>query len=118
MRKQTQQYGLKLIRLYTILPTDRDEVRKLGEQLVRSGMRITAFANHLSLPLTVSTSCAAMDGLVEEIKEAQHCIEFLRDDYGIQGCQIKSLHQEAGDLGSKLLLARTKWAELRDAEKT
>ncbi len=114
MRTQTKRYASKIIRLYTKLPTDRDDVRELGEELVRSGMKITALATHLSLPLAISSSCAAMGDLAEEIEESQRIIELLRDDCGIQSVQINSLHQEAGVLVSKLLLAKTKWADSRD----
>jgi len=117
MRTQTKRYASKIIRLYTRLPTDRDDVRQFGEELVRSGMKITAIANHLSLPLAISKSCAAMDDLAEEIKESQRCIELLRDDCGIQSRQINSLHQEAGELVTQLLLAKTKWTDTRNVEK-
>jgi four helix bundle protein len=42
LKLRTKQYALAVIRLYKILPRNRDEVQVIGKQFIRSGISVAA----------------------------------------------------------------------------
>jgi len=98
LRHRTKQYASEVIRLYVKLPKSREEVKVLGNQLLRSGTSVAAHAREASRARSDSEFCSKLDGLLQEADESQLWIELLRDDCGIQGEQIARLHQETGEL--------------------
>jgi len=80
------------------LPKQREEVRVLGKQLLRSGTSVAAHAREASRARSDSEFCSKLDGLLQEADESQLWLELLRDDCGIQGESINGLHKESGEL--------------------
>ena len=98
LRLRTKQYASATIRLYVKLPKARDEVRILGNQLLRSGTSVAAHAREASRARSDSEFCSKLDGLLQEADESQLWIELLRDDCDIQSEGVIRLHQESGEL--------------------
>ena len=98
LRNRMKQYASAIIRLYVELPKQREEVRVLGNQLLRSGTSVAAHAREASRARSDSEFCSKLDGLLQEADESQLWLELLRDDCGIQGGGINGLHQESGEL--------------------
>jgi four helix bundle protein len=98
LRGRTKNYASAVIHLYVQLPKAREEVRILGNQLLRSGTSVAAHAREASRARSDSEFCSKLDGLLQEADESQLWIELLRDDCGIQSDQINLLHQETGEL--------------------
>ena len=67
------------------LPKEREEVRVLGKQLLRSGTSVAAHVREASRARSDSEFCSKVDGLLQEADESQLRLELLRDDCGIQG---------------------------------
>ena len=98
LRERTKNYASGIIRLYVKLPKDREEVRVLGKQLLRSGTSVAAHAREASRARSDLEFCSKLDGLLQEADESQLWLELLRDTCGIQGEPADHLHRETGEL--------------------
>jgi four helix bundle protein len=98
LRLRTKQYASAVIRCYVKLPKDREEVRVLGKQLLRSGTSVAAHAREASRARSDSEFCSKLDGLLQEADESQLWLELLRDDCGIAGEQLSHLLHESDEL--------------------
>src|ERR1017187_7650537 len=93
-RNRTKSFAAQIIRLFVKLPKDREEVRVLGKQLLRSGTSVAAHAREASRARSDSEFCSKLDGLLQEADESQLWLELLRDDCGIQGEMLDPLLRE------------------------
>jgi four helix bundle protein len=98
LRKRTRQYASAIIRCYVLLPKDREEVRVLGKQLLRSGTSVAAHGREASRARSDSEFCSKLDGLLQEADESQLWLELLRDDCSIQNEPINHLLCETDEL--------------------
>ena len=98
LRGRTKQYASAIIRCYVSLPKEREEVRVLGKQLLRSGTSVAAHAREASRARSDSEFCSKIDGLLQEADESQLWLELLRDDCGIQSESLDQLLLEADQL--------------------
>ena len=98
LRDRTKQYASMSIRLYVELPKQREEVRVLGKQLLRSGTAVAAHAWEASRARSGSEFCSKLDGLLQEADESQLWLELLRDDCGMAGEPIERLLRETNEL--------------------
>jgi len=98
LRQRTKRYASAIIRLHVKLPKSREEVKVLGNQLLRSGTSVAAHAREASRARSDSEFCSKLDGLLQEADESQLWLELLRDDCGIQGEPIDWLFKETGEL--------------------
>jgi four helix bundle protein len=98
LRKRTRQYASAIIRCYVLLPKDREEVRVLGKQLLRSGTSVAAHGREASRARSDSEFCSKLDGLLQEADESQLWLELLRDDCSIQNEPINHLLRETDEL--------------------
>lgn len=97
LRGGTKQYASAIIQCYVKLPRERDEVRVLGKQLLRSGTSVAAHAREASRARSDSEFCSKLDGLLQEADESQLWLELLRDDCGIQDELIEQLLRETDE---------------------
>jgi len=98
LRGRTKQYASAIIRCYVKLPKERDEVRVLGKQLLRSGTSVAAHAREASRARSDSEFCSKLDSLLQEADESQLWLELLRDDCGIQSERLDQLLRETDEL--------------------
>jgi len=98
LRGRTQQYASPIIRFYVKLPREREEVRVLGKQLLRSATSVAAHSREASRARSDSEFCSKLDGLLQEADESQLWLELLRDDCGIAGGQMDHLLRETNEL--------------------
>ena len=84
-----------IIRFFVELPKQREEVRILGKQLLRSGTSVAAHAREASRARSGSEFCSKLDGLLQEADESHLWLELLRDDCGIAGEPVEYLLREA-----------------------
>lgn len=87
-----------MIRLYVSLPLQREEVRVLGKQLLRSGTSVPAHAREASRARSTAEFCSKLDGLLQEADESQLWLEYLRDDCGVSSEKVDPLWREAYEL--------------------
>jgi four helix bundle protein len=98
LRDRTQHFASGIIRFYVELPKEREEVRVLGKQLLRSGTSVAAHAREASRARSDLEFCSKLDGLLQEADESQLWLELLRDDCGISGNSIEQLLGETSEL--------------------
>ena len=110
LRGRTKQYASAIMRFYVKLPKDRDEVRVLGKQLVRSGTSVAAHSREASRARSDAEFCSKLDCLLQEADESQLWLELLRDDCAIRGGTTDQLLHETDEL---LAIFATMAAKLR-----
>ena len=98
LRGRTKQYASAIIRCYVKLPKEREEVRVLGKQLLRSGTSVAAHAREASRARSDSEFCSKLEGLLQEADESQLWLELLRDDCAVTCEQLASLLRETDEL--------------------
>ena len=98
LRDRTKQYASMIIRFFVELPKQREEVRVLGKQLLRSGTSVAAHAREASRARSGSEFCSKLDGLLQEADESQLWLELLRADCGIADEPIERLLRETNEL--------------------
>lgn len=98
LRVRTQKYASEIVRFFVELPRNREEVRVLGRQLLRSGTSVAAHAREASRSRSNSEFCSKLDTLLQEADESQLWLELLRDDCGISGRQMDGLLRETSEL--------------------
>ena len=98
LRSRTKKYASEITRLYVELPKQREEVRVLGKQLLRSGTSVAAHAREASRARSDSEFCSKLDSLLQEADESQLWLELLRDDCAIVGERSDHLLRETDEL--------------------
>lgn len=98
LRSRCKAFASGVIHLYIALPKQREEVRVLGKQLLRSGTSVAAHAREASRARSEAEFCSKLDGLLQEADESQLWLELLRDDCGIVDSAIAGLHKESEEL--------------------
>jgi four helix bundle protein len=112
-RGRTKQYASEIIRFFVKLSKEREEVRVLGKQLLRSGTSVAAHAREASRARSDSEFCSKLDGLLQKADESQLWLELLRDDCGISGDAIEQRLRETSEL---LAIFTTMVSKLRRKE--
>ena len=98
LRRRTKRYASSIIRFYVKLPKEREEVRVLGSQLLRSGTSVAAHAREVSRARSDSEFCSKLDSLLQEADESQLWLELLQDDCGVKGELLEQLLAETDEL--------------------
>jgi four helix bundle protein len=98
LRERTKRFASGIIRFYVKLPKQRDEVRVVGKQLLRSGTSVAAHAREASRARSDSEFCSKLDELLQEADESQLWLELLRDDCGVIGDPVVALLRETDEL--------------------
>jgi four helix bundle protein len=98
LRGRCKIFTSQVIRLYIALPKQREEVRVLGKQLLRSGTSVAAHAREASRARSDAEFCSKLDGLLQEADESQLWLELLHEDCGISDASVPFLHKESDEL--------------------
>jgi four helix bundle protein len=80
------------------LPRRRDEVRILGNQLVRSGTSVAAHVREAAGGRSVAEFISKLDGGIQEADESDLWLTLLRDDCGIKTDSVAPLINETNEL--------------------
>lgn len=98
LRERTKQYASGIVRLFIALPRQREEVRILGGQLIRSGTSVAAHAREASRARSDSEFCSKIDVLLQEADESALWLELLKEDCGIENSSLDHLLNETEEL--------------------
>ena len=97
-RDRTKMFASSAIRLFVKLPREREEVRVLGKQLLRSGTSVAAQVREASRARSNEEFVSKLGGALQEADESQMWLELLREDCGIAPADILLIEKEAGEL--------------------
>ena len=88
----------RVVRFYVALPRQREEVRVLGHQLLRSGTSVAGHAREASRARSDAELCSKLGGLLQEADESALWLELLHEDCAITGAQIDHLLRETDEI--------------------
>jgi four helix bundle protein len=97
-RERTKNFASTVIRLFVALPKEREEVRILGKQLLRSGTSVAAHVREACRARSDAEFCSKLEGALQEADESQLWLELLRDDCQINAGAVDPIHREADEL--------------------
>lgn len=98
LRDRTKRFASAVIRFYVALPRQRQEVRVLGHQLLRSGTSVAGHAREASRARSDAEFCSKIDGLLQEADESHLWLELLKEDCGIESASMNSLLAETNEI--------------------
>jgi four helix bundle protein len=107
-RDRTKAYAAATIRLFVKLPKQREEVKTLGKQLLRSGTSVAAHVREASRARSDEEFASKLGGALQEADESQLWLELLREECAITS--TGTLRKEAGELMAIMttMIRRTK----------
>ncbi len=97
-RGRTKGFAAAAIRLFIILPKNREEVRVLGKQLLRSGTSVAAHVREASRARSDLEFTSKLGGAAQEADESALWLELLREECAISGELTKHLESESSEL--------------------
>jgi four helix bundle protein len=98
LRKRTKAFGSSIIGIFVRLPRTREEIRVLGNQMLRSGTSVPAHVREASRARSDAEFCSKLDGLLQEADETQLWLEYLIEDCHIDDPALPTIHREAGEI--------------------
>lgn len=97
-RGRTKAFAAGAIRLYVKLLKEREEVRVLGKQLLRSGTSVAAHIREASRARSEDEFVSKLGGALQETDESSLWFELLREECGIDTNFTQPLEKEADEL--------------------
>jgi four helix bundle protein len=82
-RNRTKAYAAAAIRLYVALPKHREEVKVLGNQMLRAGTSVAAHVREASRARSDGEFTSKLGGALQEADESGLWLELLREECGI-----------------------------------
>jgi four helix bundle protein len=98
LRQRCKGYASAIIRLYVALPKEREEVRVLGRQLLRSGTSVAAHSREASRARSDAEFVAKIEALAQEADESALWLELLAEDCDITTPSLRHLLRETHEL--------------------
>ena len=98
LRNRTKKYAADVIRLFVKLPKEKEEVRILGRQLLRSGTSVAGHSREASRARSSDEFISKLGGALQEADESQLWLELLREECGIAPSRTEPLEQESSEL--------------------
>ena len=95
---RTKAYASAIIRLFVLLPKEREEVRVLGRQMLRAGTSVTAQVREANRGRSTAEFVAKLGGALQEADETMLWLELLRDDCAIASPLVSDLESESSEL--------------------
>lgn len=97
-RQRTKAFAASVIRLFVKLPKQREELRILGKQLLRSGTSVAAHVREASRARSNEEFIAKLGGALQEADESALWLELLREECGIASTDTLPMEREADEL--------------------
>ena len=97
-RNRTKTFAAGVIRLFVKLPKQREEVKVLGKQLLRSGTSVAAHVREASRARSNDEFVSKLGGALQEADESALWLELLREECGIESALTKPLEEESSEL--------------------
>jgi four helix bundle protein len=98
LKQRTKSFASAVIRYYVKLPKEREEVRVLGKQLLRSGTSVAANYREASRARSPAEFISKVEQCAQEADESLLWLELLWDDCGIQTSSAGELRKETNEL--------------------
>ena len=97
-RDRAKRFAASTIRLFVKLPKQREEVKTLGKQLLRSGTSVAAHVREASRARSGAEFTSKLGGALQEADETALWLELLREECGVDPGNTKPLEAESSEL--------------------
>lgn len=97
-RDRTKHFAACVIRLFVQLPKNKEEVRVIGKQLLRSGTSVAAHVREASRARSDDEFVSKLGGAIQEADESALWLELLREECAIETKLTQPLEQESSEL--------------------
>ena len=97
-RKRTKAYASAIIKFYCSLPKEREVVRVLGGQLLRSGTSVAGNYREASRARSDAEFISKIEICTQEADESDLWLELLHEDCGIDSEVLQFLLRETNEL--------------------
>jgi four helix bundle protein len=98
LRQRCKAYASAIIRLYVRLPKEREEIRVVGKQMLRSGTSVAAHSREASRARSDAEFIAKIESLAQEADETALWLELLIEDCEIINPLAETLVGESREL--------------------
>lgn len=98
LRRRTKIFASTVVRFYIGLDKRRDELRVLGNQLLRAGTSVAANYRESSRSRSSDEFVSKVEICAQEADECQLWLELLRDDCAISAALVAPVWKEADEL--------------------
>jgi four helix bundle protein len=102
LETRTKAFALRIIRLYTALPTT-DVARVLGKQLLRSGTSVGANYREGCHARSPAEFVTKLEVALMEMSESQYWLELLAESGTVEANKLTDLLDEAGQIKAMLI---------------
>ena len=97
LKQRTRQFALRIIRLYSSLPTTT-VAQVIGKQVLRSGTSVGAHYREAMRARSTAEFVSKIDGGLQELEETTYWLELLVESGILSSDKLSSLQQEAEEL--------------------
>ena len=97
-RDRAKRYAASTTKLFVKLPKQREEVKVLGKQALRSGTSVAAHVREASRARSEAEFTSKLGGALQEADETALWLELLREECGVDASQTKPLETESSEL--------------------
>jgi four helix bundle protein len=97
-RDRTKHFAACVIRLFVKLPREREEVRVLGKQMLRSGTSVAAQVREATRARSDAEFVSKLGGAIQEADESALWLELLREECAIESKLTQPLEKESSEL--------------------
>jgi len=104
LRKRTKSFALRIIRVYTSLPSNAVG-QVLGRQLLRSGTSVGAHYREAFRSRSTAEFISKIEGGLQELEETKYWLELLVEATVVPARRLADLCQEAEELTAILTSA-------------
>ncbi|MEI9864568.1 MAG: four helix bundle protein [Limisphaerales bacterium] len=98
LKRRTKAFASLVIRLYISLDRNREEIRVLGKQLLRSGTSVAANYREASRARSDAEFISKIEQCAQEADESQLWLELLQDDCDVPAERVQPIWKEADEL--------------------
>ena len=97
LRERTKQFALRIIKLYSALPT-RGVGQVLGTQILKAGTSVGAHYREAQRAKSDADFISKIEGALQELDESAYWLELLSEGKVLPAKRLGSLQQEANEL--------------------
>ena len=97
LRERTKQFALRIIKLYTSLPT-RGAGKVLGGQVLRAGTSVGAHYREAQRAKSNADFISKIEGALQELDETAYWLELLCDSGIVPSKRLTNLQHETNEL--------------------
>jgi len=97
LRQRTKQFALRIIKLYSSLPT-RGVATVLGIQVLKAGTSVGAHYREAQRAKSNPDFISKIEGALQELDETAYWLELLADGNIVKASRLEGLRKEADEL--------------------